>query len=603
MKSGFTKSIQMNAIKTFLAAFLMIPGFLNSHAQIQKTFGFDNSDDYGKAILKATDSNFYLIGRNSFISKTDTSGKIIWQKQIQFGEGLYADNDVSDAIITDSKDLVILGSYTGDVNERKIFISRFNLNGDTIWTRSYGNPLKYCTGNRIIKTTDGGYALIGSGKPDGMNFDMSFIKTDSTGKLLYSRRYGGKSDEFGTALAETDQGDLILVGNSYSTIGGSDILILKINSLGDTIWTKTIIGYAHDFPSDIIMTSSNKFMVTGTTSNFGSDYYHDDDLFLLSIDGDGKILWQKSYGGDANENGIRLVQARDSNILVIGNTTSFGFGQSDLLLLKTDTNGDTVFARAYGGSSNESGEYILKSTKGYYLLGETRSFSVGGTDICLIQTDSLGNSACQDVAVHPSVFSPVWKEHSGNTISYGSLEERTEMQVSDVSIKMNNMCDCVPPIAKFETIPLDGLIFFNDLSTWPETWLWDLGEGDISSEQNPQHFYSAPQKVCLTVQNECGSDMICDTVSGGGAGLKDNLQSLIMLFPNPAGDYIYVTCEENVRIKFVYITDILGNVALKVNETDRFPLTINTSSLSKGVYLIRFMTFDHIIISKKIVIE
>lgn len=272
-------------------------------------------------------------------------------------------------------------------------------------------------------------------------------------------------------------------------------------------------------------------------------------------------------------------------------------------MIKTDTEGDTLFTKAYGGSSIEIGENIAETEKGYYLLGETRSFSEGGLDMCVIQTDTLGKSTCRFMNVHPSISDPVWVEHSGSTMSDGCQEEMTELQLSDVSIKTNDICVCKPPVAKFETTILDGLIFFNDLSTWPDSWLWDFGDGETSVEQNPEHFMPEAKNVCLTVQNQCGSDTTCETVFGGGGGLKNDIQNLIKLFPNPAGDYFSVTCEESLRIKSVTITDVVGGEVYRLSEIDKFPLTINTGRLNNGIYMVRFLTYDHILISKKIIIE
>lgn len=596
------KKHNMKPLKILLILLFLFIGLLKSQAQLQKTYGFEK-DDFGKVLLKSNDSSFYLIGAYSYLSHIDTTGNIIWEKKIRPKDDSYY-NIITDAINADSTDfLLLVNNYPKGGDKENISVVKLNIYGDTIWTKSYGNPFRYCNANRIIGTNDGGYVMIGNASlTNWRTRDMLIIRTDNLGKVIWSKTYGGGKNENGIALSETDAGDLMIVGQTESYgEGGQDIHILKLNSSGDTIWTKTIGGNRYDYPSDIINTKPNEFIITGTTSSY-EQHYHDDDIFLLKIDGNGKVIWSKTYGGNKDESSTRVIPTKDNNYLIVGSTQSYGFGQEDIFLIRTTTEGDTIWTKGYGGSSTDIGRHIIEASKGYYILGDTRSFSVGGKDMCVLQIDESGNSACRFEDVHPEISNPVWKEHSGGIVGGGCSEEFRGISILNVSTQSNDMCTCVPPVAKFDFSQTDGFIEFIDLSTWADTWLWDFGNGETSNEQNTYYFISGELTVSLTVKNQCGTHTYSEIIYGNG--IKENSQSsLINIFPNPTKDFIFVKTDENIGVSLINISDILGNEILSVKNIIQNPLKINLSILNPGIYLMRFFTVDNVSITKRIIIQ
>lgn len=588
----------MKRIKATLILLFFIVITIEVQSQFQKTYGF-KKDDIGQVLLKANDTTLYLIGAYGYVSQIDTAGNIVWEKEMYQNDPYYG-NIISDAIKTDSLSFVVLANkYYARGDDESIFITEINSIGDILWTKSYGKPFRFCKANRIIRTKDKGFAIIGNGSGD-----LLLIKTDSIGNLLWSKTYGGESDDKGVCLVETQVGDFILVGETLSFgEGGKDIFILKINSTGDILWTKTIGGNRNDYPSDLIRTTSNEYVLTGTTSSY-DEYYHDDDLFLLKFNGEGNIIWYSTYGGNNDERSGRLIQTNDNQMLVIGGTKSFGFGQEDIFLLKIDQLGDTIFTKVYGGSSDENGKYISNHSNGYYLLGETRSFSVGEKDMCVIYIDNNGNSTCRYKSSNTTISTPVWRESAFDVkIKKGCEEEIVNITLAEVSIQVNNMCECLPPKAKFQTSTTDCLVEFTDLSTWVETWLWDFGNGNISNEQNNKFLFGKETKVCLTVQNSCGTDTYCDTVNGG-VGIEDRIQSsLIKIFPNPTDGIIYIECENDIKISSIVISDLSGNDIFRINNPHQNKQIINVKRYSGGTYLIKVLTNDDKMITQKMIFK
>ena len=594
----------MKIIKIILTLFICIIVILNSQAQLQKTFGTVNND-YSQVLIKSDKSNFYMMNAFDLVSKIDTFGNFQWEKAFKTKVNSNF-NLLSDAISTDSNQLIVLGSNhnTGGYYDN-IFLSKFTSNGDTIWTQTYNNKtFNSCNGSRIITTKDGGYAIIGNASLyDGANKDILLIKTDSAGRTLWSKTYGGSGSEDGIALTETDNGEFIITGytTSYGE-GYQDIYLLKTNSIGDTIWTKTIGGNRNDTPSDIIKTSGNEYVITGFTSSYGI-YYHDDDLFLLKIDDNGNVIWSRTYGGNKNEIASKLIQTNDSSIMVIGSTQSFGCGENDILLMKTNSTGNILFSKTYGGTSNDYGISIVESTSGYYILGDTRSFSIGGFDMCLIKVNANGTSSCRFKDADPVISTPVWKVNNGmfgNVLVSNNKEVKSNYSFTNqpIQFQTRDMCECNPPTALFTYNAMDGSVSFNDLSTWVDSWLWDFGNGITSSEHNPSRLITQDTNVCLTVKNECGSQTYCLKVNGGG-GLKDNylLQS-ITLSPNPAIDKISI--DNLTEPCSIELLDLKGSVMLRTTVTTS-ENTLNLSQYDKGLYLYRISTNGALLKAGKIV--
>ncbi len=143
--------------------------------------------------------------------------------------------------------------------------------------------------------------------------------------------------------------------------------------------------------------------MAGRTSSFGAGVW---DVYLIKTDFLGDTLWSRTYGGSSNDYGRSVQQTTDGGYIVTGGTYSFGAGGGDVYLIKTDSLGDTLWSRTYGGSSGHDG-YSVQQTRdgGYIVAGYTESFGAGGYDVMLTKLDSLGN-ACIGEFVTKTVSIP-----------------------------------------------------------------------------------------------------------------------------------------------------------------------------------------------------
>jgi hypothetical protein len=128
----------------------------------------------------------------------------------------------------------------------------------------------------------------------------------------------------------------------------------------------------------------------GHTSSFGAGAY---DVYLVKTDSRGDTLWTRTYGGAEVDEGYSAEQTADGGYIIAGKTYSFGAGGVDVWLLKTNAAGDTIWTRTYGGPDDEVGSSVQQTTDGGYIVGGiTNSFGAGGYDFYLIKTGGSGDT-------------------------------------------------------------------------------------------------------------------------------------------------------------------------------------------------------------------
>ena len=290
---------------------------------------------------------------------------------------------------TDGGYIIIANTTSFGAGANDIWLIKTDDSGDTSWTKTFGAGGND-GGNYVQQTTDGGYIIAGQNASFGP-VDGWLLKTDSSGDTLWTKFFGGGGFDYINCVQQTSNGGYIIAGRTNSFGASSyDAWLLKTDSSGDTLWTKTFGGSANEYGSSVDTTSDGGYVIAGITSSFGAGH---NDVWLIRTDGDGDTLWTKAYGGSNDEWALSVQETSDGGFVVTGTTDSFGAGLNDIWLIKTDGSGDTLWTKTYGGMMYDWGTSVQQTTDGGYIIaGYTDSFGAGNDDMLLIRTDNSGNT-------------------------------------------------------------------------------------------------------------------------------------------------------------------------------------------------------------------
>ncbi|MFI5205754.1 MAG: hypothetical protein ACHQVK_02335, partial [Candidatus Paceibacterales bacterium] len=246
-------------------------------------------------------------------------------------------------------------------------------------------------GFSVQQTPDSGYVIVGYTNSFGAGKeDVYLIKTNMNGDTLWTKTYGGPDSDYGYALWQTADSGYIITGLTFSFgAGGRDVFLIRTNSMGDTLWTKTYGGTGQDVGYDVQQTSDGGYLIAGYTSSFGAG---NDDVYLIKTNSAGDTLWTRTFGGTSFDQGYFAQETYTGEYIVTGYTNSFGTGLDDFYLLKTKSNGDLIWSKTFGGAGYDDPFFLQQTTdSGYIITGFTGSFGAGGDDFYLVKTDSGGN--------------------------------------------------------------------------------------------------------------------------------------------------------------------------------------------------------------------
>jgi hypothetical protein len=264
--------------------------------------------------------------------------------------------------------------------------------GNMQWNRTYGGAGSDIAFS-LIETSDGGYALVGYTASFGAGSDdFWFVKTDSSGNMEWNRTYGGTDGDYAFSLVETSDGGYTIAGytRSYGA-GRDDFWLIKVDSSGNAEWNQTYGGWDDEGTISLVQTSDGGYALAGMTESFGHGSDRDD-FWFVKTDSSGNMEWNQTYGGTIREYGFCLVQTSDGGYAFAGTTCSFGAGNHDSWLVKTDAFGNMEWNQTYGGADADGSSSMIHTTDGGYVLaGSTNSFGAGEYDFWLIKTDEAGN--------------------------------------------------------------------------------------------------------------------------------------------------------------------------------------------------------------------
>jgi hypothetical protein len=311
------------------------------------------------------------------------------------------------------------------------------------FARTYGGT-SYEHAYSVQQTSDGGYIVAGFTNSFGAGgWDAFLIKTDAYGNVQWTKTYGGWNQDEARSVQQTSDGGYIVAGYTHSFgAGAKDFFLIKTDAFGNVQWAKTYGGGSHDYAYSVQQTSDGGYIVAGETYSFGAGYY---DIFLIKTDANGNIIWAKTYGGTGNDWAYSLQQISGGGYILAGLTNSFGAGGSDIFLINTDANGNIIWAKTYGGTGNDWAYSLQQiSDGGYILAGLTNSFGAGDYDIFLIKTDANGNigscSIVQNASPTVNTVSPTVNTFSPSVSSVSPTVNSVSPTITSPTLTVSEPC-------------------------------------------------------------------------------------------------------------------------------------------------------------------
>ena len=262
---------------------------------------------------------------------------------------------------------------------------------DTLWLKKYGG-IDQDYGKYVQQTNDGGYIIISDTKSFGAGLnDIWLVKTNSTGDVVWTRTYGGNQDDNSNCVRQTSDEGYIIFGETVSF--GSNYWkgwLIKTDEDGDTSWTKLIGENRHYFIQSGKQLPGGSFIFVGYTKASGAGQ---EDVWLVKTDASGDTIWTKTIGGSKGEVSYCVDVTSDGGYIIAAAAGSFG--NRNCWLIRTDQTGDTIWSKTFGGVKDD---YICSvqrtSDNGFILAGRTQSFGTSNVyyDLWLIKTDYAGDT-------------------------------------------------------------------------------------------------------------------------------------------------------------------------------------------------------------------
>ena len=276
-------------------------------------------------------------------------------------------------------------SNSGDVafnnGSMDYWIIKLNSTGDIIWENTYGGS-NYDYALSAVLTPDDGCILVGKSQSndgdatDNHGFDDYFaVRVDSDGNTIWKKSYGGSNFEQAKAIVATNDGNYVMYGYSYSTdgdksttYGGADIWLVKINPDGDIIWEKSYGDAGENFGDAIVQSSTGDFILTWHIAGAG-------DYRLMKLSADGDIIWNQTYGGTNNDIAYAIKENTSGGFIINGQSNSVDGDvvglhgvASDMWAMEINVDGAIIWKKCFGGSADEIGTDVIMNNSGNYVL-------------------------------------------------------------------------------------------------------------------------------------------------------------------------------------------------------------------------------------------
>lgn len=525
-----------------------------------------------------------------------------------------------------------------------------SISQNILWENSYGGKHAEFLYD-AIPTADYGFLLAGSSisnkngnKADSNkgNLDYWIWKMDEKGTPEWQKSFGGDGVDLLQSIRITNDGGFILAGTSSSSISGDkkelckgqeDFWIIKLDAKGNEIWQRTIGGSGQEKLLSIAQTKEGGYILGGTSSSNKSepdekgaedkygkaeDSKGNLDYWIVKLDKDGKIKWQKTFGGQYVDELKSIEQTNDkgyilggySNSPVSGNKTQDNFGFNDYWIIKLDEEGNELWQRTLGGDKDDTLFALTQTNDGGFIAGGNSSSGAtdsksksnkNGTDFWVVKLDKTGTIEWQETYNYgeKDVLTSIVENKDGTFLIGGYAQSET------VNSKLG--AKSKTPLKKgSDKEGINDYIALKIKATGEEIWTQTVGsKGDEVLkklfETRDGGYILAGTSLTPALTKGAGEKNSGDRNTGiGGSDFwivklrdkekKTEEKQKIEAIPNPAISYTNVIVTYDYQKGTATLFDLSGRSMQTIKLTGEKSIPVDLSNLPQGIYLIEIKT-------------
>jgi len=542
-----------------------------------------------------------------------------------------------------------------------IFLLGYTINSsysqDILWEKSYGGKHADYLFD-VIPTPDYGFILAGSSlskktgnKTEENRGDLDYWvwKMDEKGELDWQKSIGGSGQDKLRCVLLTNEGGFLLAGSSSPNLlttpdeippdgkyldgdkkekgrGEADFWIIKLNAKGGEEWQKTIGGSGQDELTCMVRTKDGGFVIGGTSSSDVSgekttDSYGGLDYWVMKLDKDGEIVWQKTFGGQYNDELRSIAITEDGGFLLGGSSnspeggtkTQKNIGQADYWVVKLNKDGNEQWQKVIGGKGDDQLYVVHTTADGNYVLGgnsnsesgdDKKSGNDSGTDFWVMkiekETTEILWQETYNIAKVDVLTSLV--ENDDKTILLGGYAQGEVVKKGKGNReKTLKQVQGEEPKVKAGT---DDYVAIKISEKGEELWRKDVGsEGQdilkkVIETRDGGYLMAGTSKTILTADG--GVKATGNKSSGKGGNdfwvvkLKDKIKPKedkkpVEAIPNPAMDFTNVIVGYDFKKGKATVVDIAGHILQQFEITER-TVPIDLQGYPEGVYIVNIKT-------------
>lgn len=475
-------------------------------------------------------------------------------------------------------DILISGSVPTFISE-ECYLSKHGSEGNLIWSKIIGGS----SYDYFRKTIGFNNSIVCGGNTNsfGQNFrDFYLVRFDQDGDTLWTRILGGS--QYDQLMDVTQNGNNILLAgfsNSFGSTSNNDILLINTDSGGNAIWSKSFEASGEDIPHSIKKTEGG-FIISGNTNSFGVG---EKEIFVLKTDSLGNFDWMKGIGGTDDEDAIDMA-IEGTSIYITGYTKSFS-GYQDLWIIKMDLTGNLIWNRVIDFGLNEKGNKIFLKNDKIFICGYMQSMTGSTDDIFILNSDTNGNNiSARHFELSGNEFGNFIGEANGKLIVSGLQTNTGKMKVFEID---DSLSSCSPSALNFDSsssMQVSMTAAFPTMHTIPIDSVVQLSGGSFGDYGNA----AVSVDVCYLQSN----------IS------KPESSSGIFVFPNPNSGKFSIRIENTLGDKNYDLTinNVPGEKIIHRSFNERSIYQIDISGQPNGLYFLELRSTEFLH-RKKIIIN